>query len=78
MGGGSWTWRLLPRLALHAMARASTDMREAGSSAGQARNSSKVAANRQPQAGPERYILHPSQAEIDELPKEMAMNMSGR
>lgn len=53
-------------------------MREAGSSAGQARNSSKVAANRHTQPIAREIYLHPSQAEIDELPKEKSMDMSGR
>ena len=77
MGGGSWTWRLLPRLALHAMARASNErggqLSRAGSQLQQG-----CRANRHTQPIAREIYLHPSQAEIDELPKENAMGMSGR
>ena len=64
------------------MARASNERMRAEAGSRQARNSSKVAANRHTAKTlhecKERCILHPSQAEIDELPKENAMGMSGR
>ena len=79
MGGGSWTWRLLPRLALHAMARASN---ERGGQLSRAGSQLQQGCRKPPHTytqpiARERY-LHPSQAEIDELPKENAMGMSGR
>ena len=77
MGGGSWTWRLLPRLALHAMARASNErggqLSRAGSQLQQGCRKPPHTANCQRDIN-----LHPSPAEIDELPKENAMGMSGR